>query len=123
MRKSTINKGFEPVTKVKVNNTQTKQRYSLWLSMAQHHYLAEIARMREIKTATLVTEIITKYIDREILQGTVNFFAPQHDVLIPILKALIYGELSDDEKLSHDKLEAAAKILKCDVTRIYDLLS
>jgi hypothetical protein len=110
-------KGFKP----RESNT-LKQRFSLWLSDAQHQYLTRIAKSKGVKTATLATDIITKYIDGEILTGRVDFFLPQNNDLVPILKSLIYGELPEGDKLSHSRIVNAAKILETEPDKIYKLL-
>jgi hypothetical protein len=111
-------KGFIPSTK-----ESTKQRYSVWMTDAQHQYLAHIAKQKGIKPSALSTEIITKYIDGELTSGRVDFFLPQNNDLIPILKSLIYGELPEGEKLSHSSIANAARILETEPENIYKLLS
>lgn len=104
-------KGFEPNQK-----TQEKKRYSLWISNAVNDYLENLAKHTGVSTATLLTNIITKYVDREILTGRLHMFIPYENSLVPLIRHLL--EL-DNEDLDHNLITSAANILKCSPNDIY----
>ena len=85
-------------------------------------YLNAIARRYGKKLNQLMSDWIYQRIDGEILSNTVSLYEPEHDVITPILKALIFRNLEDNEKLTETKIKKAASIINCSEQDIYNLL-
>lgn len=102
------------------------KRISIFLSETQHQYLAELALRSGLKVSMYTTEIVEQHLDKKILTKEIEFnfprFKKQNSSLIPILKALIYGHLSEQEKLTDDVIRDASTTIGCSEEDIRDLL-
>lgn len=102
------------------------RKISLVFSDTQFLYLEELAKRESITLTNFVTTLIEYHIDTQLLCGELEFNIPldqkPNRELFLILKALVYGELKEDEKLTNDDIHYVAFKLGCDEEKIFTLL-
>lgn len=109
-------------TQEKVRNTNIHKVY-IYLTEREHDYLKKISSVRTESVSVIILDLVRKFIDGEILTNSISQFEPEYNVISPILKALIYGKLDENERLTPRHIKKAARLLNCEEEKIFDLLA
>lgn len=120
-------KGFATQNKAKEKKPPKKiRKISLVFSDTQFVYLEELAKRASLKLTAFLTGLVEYHLDSKLLCGELEFNIPiQQDPnreLFLVLKALIYGELNENEKLNSEDVEKIAIKIGCEPQQIINLL-
>lgn len=121
-------KGFS--TKTKKDEPPKTKKLNIILTMTQYHYLGVLAKRKSLSVVNFVTDVIERIMDGMLLKGELEFnipVKPEAEKLpvsesVLVLKAMVYGELPEHEKLTTDLVERVSNEVGCETEKIIKLL-
>lgn len=119
--------GFKPTPNPSKPKKQKDKRIPIVITDTQYHYLEVLASRKSMNVGAFILDLIESHMDTKLLIGDLEWNVPDEHrpnrELVLTLKALMYGELNDDEKLTTDDIKKVSRLTNCPYDDVIKLLS